>query len=98
FSYVNVLFHGEESTLGSLAAESVFKQNPDVYWGFHQALFEEQPNEDHDSLWITDEKIVEIANTIPNIDIEKLKNRIEQQAEIEEKNKDKKEVVEIKEQ
>jgi len=95
FSYVNVLFHGEESTLGSLAAESVFKQNHDVYWGFHQALFEEQPNEDHDSLWITDEKIVEIANTIPNIDIEKLKTSIEQQSEIEEINKDTKLVEEF---
>lgn len=88
FSYINVLFHGEESRLGSLAAESVYKQNPDIYWDFHQALFNEQPNEDHDSLWITEEKITEIANTIPNIDAEKLKSDIELQSELEELNKD----------
>lgn len=96
FSYINVLFHGEESTLGSLAAESVFKQNPDVYWNFHKALFEEQPDEDHDTLWITEEKIIEIASTIPNIDVEKLKTDIELQSDIEEVNKDTKLVEEFK--
>ena len=29
FSFVNVLFHGKESTLGSIAAESVFERSPD---------------------------------------------------------------------
>lgn len=95
FSYINVLFHGEESTLGSLAAESVYKQSPDVYWGFHKALFEEQPNENHDTLWITEEKIIEIANTIPNIDVEKLKKDIEDQSDIEKVNKDTKLVEEF---
>lgn len=96
FSYINVLFHGEESRLGSLAAESVYKQNPDTYWDFHKALFNEQPNEDHDGLWITEEKIIEIANTIPNIDAEKLKSDIELQSEIEEINKDTELVEEFK--
>src|SRR5699024_10758277 len=53
FSFINVLFHGEESKLGSLAAESVYKQNSDAYWDFHKALFKEQHSENHDSSWIT---------------------------------------------
>jgi protein-disulfide isomerase len=80
FSYVNVLFHGEESTLGSIAAESVFEQNPEVYWDFHQALFDAQPVADHDALWITPEKILEIASRFPEIDQTVLKEDMEQQA------------------
>lgn len=80
FSYVNVVFHGEESILGSIAAESVYERNPDVYWDFHQALFDAQPVENHDAPWITNEKILEIASRIPEIDQVLLKEDMEQQA------------------
>lgn len=83
FSFVNVLFHGEESTLGSIASESVFERNPEVYWDFHQALFDAQPVENHDALWITPERILEIANGFPVIDQALLKEDMEQQATIE---------------
>jgi protein-disulfide isomerase len=97
FSYINVLFHGEESKLGSLAAESVFEQNPDTYWDFHKGLFKEQPSENHDGLWITQEKILEVAaNTVPNIDLEKLRSDIDQQSKIDEINSDTKLVEEFK--
>ncbi|WP_407268520.1 DsbA family protein [Radiobacillus sp. PE A8.2] len=88
FSYINVLFHGQESNLASLAAESVYKLNPDAYWEFHKALFKEQPSEDHDSSWITNEKLLEVAETIPNIDSEQLKSALNNQSELEEVNKD----------
>lgn len=88
FSFINVLFHGEESKLGSLAAESVYKQNPDVYWDFHEALFREQPSENHDSSWITPEKILEVANGVNGIDTEQLKSSLEDNSEISEVNKD----------
>lgn len=87
-SFINVLFHGDESMLGSLAAEAVFKQNPDLYWEFHKELFKAQPSEDHDSLWITPEKIIEIGRKFTNIDIEKLKTDIEQQTVINDVNND----------
>ena len=45
FAYVNVLFHGQESTLASLAAESVWKHSPDAYWDFHKAIYKEQPEQ-----------------------------------------------------
>ena len=83
FSFVNVLFHGKESTLGSIAAESVYERSPDVYWEFHQALFDAQPVENHDGLWITPEKILEIASVFPEIDQALLTEDMEQQATIE---------------
>ncbi|MCG3419711.1 MULTISPECIES: DsbA family protein [Oceanobacillus] len=88
FSFINVLFHGEESKLGSLAAESVYNQNPEAYWDFHKELFNEQPSENHDSKWITTEKILEVAKSVSNIDTEKLKSDIETNAAMNEINKD----------
>jgi protein-disulfide isomerase len=73
FAYINVLFHGQESVLGSLAAEAVYKQSPESYWKFHKELFKAQPPmETHDNLWITNEKIAEIADSIPEIDTKEL--------------------------
>ncbi|MFY0744527.1 thioredoxin domain-containing protein [Solibacillus silvestris] len=90
FAYVNVLFHGNESVVGSLAAESVYKQDPDVYWEFHEALFDAQPeSSQHDNLWITTEKILELASGIPSINQEQLKQDVEQELTAEQVNKDK---------
>jgi len=75
--YVNTLFHGEESELGAMAAESVYSRNAEAFWPFHEALFKAQPNEDHDGLWITDDKVLEIAGSIaPQIDLKQLKSDI----------------------
>jgi protein-disulfide isomerase len=87
FSYINVLFHGKESQLGSLAAETVFKQNPDAYWEFHKGLFNAQP-QDHDSEWLTPDKVYEIAGGISDFDVNKFQSELEQLTEIEEVNKD----------
>lgn len=71
FAYVNVLFHGVESQVGSLAAETVLKQSPENYWSFHQALFAAQPaNQRHDEPWLTAEKVLEIVSEIDGIDVE----------------------------
>ena len=88
FSYINTLFHGQESTLASMAAESVLKQSPDAYWEFHEALFNEQPTENHDSSWITNKKILEVANGTENINVEELEIALEEQSGLEEVNKD----------
>ncbi|CEG31068.1 DsbA family protein [Peribacillus simplex] len=96
FSYINVLFHGDESKLGSLAGEAVYKQNPESYWIFHKELFKAQPSENHDGLWITNEKIFEIAKTIPEIDVQQLQNDLENQTSLEEVKKDEKLVEEFK--
>ncbi len=96
FSYINVLFHGEESKLGSIAAESVLKNSPDAYWDFHKGLFKEQPSQNHDALWINQEKILEVASGVPGIDVDKLKTDIEQQSDLEAVNKDTELVEEFK--
>ena len=80
FSFVNVLFHGKESTLASIAAESVYERSPDSYWNFHQAMFDAQPVENHDGPWITPERILEIASGFPEIDQTLLKEDMEQEA------------------
>ena len=68
FSYINVLFHGAESKLGAMASESVLISNPDDFWKFHEALFDAQPAANHDNLWITEERLLEIAeSSVPGI-------------------------------
>lgn len=80
FAYINVLFHGAESQLASLAAESVFTQNPEAFWAYHKAVFDAQPTEDHDALWVTQEKLLDIAKThVPQIDLSKLEDDINNQ-------------------
>lgn len=88
FSYINTPFHGKESTLASLAAESILEQNPEAYWDFHNALFAEQPSENHDSQWVTVDKILEIAGRIHDIDLERLESALEEQSEMEKVNRD----------
>lgn len=88
FSYINVLFHGEESQLGSIAAESVLKNSPEAYWDFHKGLFKEQPSQNHDALWINQGKILEVASGVPAIDVNKLKTDIEKKSDLEAVNKD----------
>lgn len=84
FAYINVFFHGNESVLGSLAAESVFEHSPEAYWDFHKALFAAQPVEDHDAAWITPEKVLEVASSFSAIDQAQLQEDIEQVAQQEE--------------
>lgn len=68
FAYVNVLFHGEESRLGAIAGEAILSSNPEDFWAFHKALFAAQPTADHDSTWITEEKVAEIAaSAVPSL-------------------------------
>lgn len=77
FSYINVLFHGEESNLGALAGEAVLKSDPENFWDFHKALFDAQPEVNHDGLWITEEKVLEVAKAaVPDIDLEEFQQNM----------------------
>ncbi|AXQ50898.1 DsbA family protein [Lysinibacillus fusiformis] len=80
FAYVNVPFHGQESVLAALAAESVYEQDPSVYWEFHKILFSSQPETaKHDELWVTIEKLLELTSNMPSISPEKLTLDLEQE-------------------
>ncbi|MEC1719191.1 DsbA family protein [Schinkia azotoformans] len=96
FVYVNVMFHGEESILGSLAAESIYKQNPEAYWQFHKELFNSQPTDEHEASWINNDLLLTIANSIPTIDTDKLQNDLVQQSAMKEIEIDKKLVEDYK--
>ncbi|MCM3760889.1 DsbA family protein [Alkalihalobacillus oceani] len=74
YSYINTLFHGEESGLAALASESVWNQNPEGFWQFHKEIFRQQPpSQNHDESWITPEKLIDIANEVDaDIDLEQL--------------------------
>ncbi|WP_215145102.1 DsbA family protein [Exiguobacterium qingdaonense] len=70
FSYINVLFHGQESILASLASESVYEQDPESFWAFHKALYDAQPaSQQHDDVWVTVEKLKEIASETTSVDL-----------------------------
>ncbi|MHA7966450.1 DsbA family protein [Paenibacillus sp. CAU 1782] len=61
FAFINTMFFGEESRLGALAGETVLQMYPESFWEFHKALFAAQPNNDHNTLWLNQEKVLEIA-------------------------------------
>ena len=70
FSYINVLFHGQESILASLASESVYRQDPDSFWAFNKALYDAQPaSAIHDEVWVTEERLVELAEATTDVDL-----------------------------
>lgn len=76
FSYINVLFHGKESELASLAAESVYKMDPSSYWDFQKRLYEEQPTQNRDGKWVTIEKLLEVAAETTEVDLEELETEL----------------------
>ncbi|WP_035177704.1 DsbA family protein [Alkalihalobacterium bogoriense] len=89
FVYINTNFHGEESRLASLAAEAVLKQSLESYWLFHKALYDEQPpHQNHDDVWITEEKILDIGSRVEGVDLELLQYSLENKTERAEVEKD----------
>lgn len=90
FSYINVLFHGKESVIAALGAESVYKQDPDVFWDFHKKVFDAQPEvARHDDVWVTTEKLLEIASEYPTINQEQLRRDIDEELTMVQVNLDK---------
>lgn len=83
FSYINVLFHGQESILASLASESVYKQDPDAFWDFHKALYDAQPaSQQHDEAWVTVERLTEIASETTSVDVAKLEDDLSENSTV----------------
>lgn len=86
FSYINVLFHGQESILASLASESVYEQDPESFWKFHKALYDAQPaSQQHDNAWVTVEKLKEIAGETTLVDLDQLEQDLGENSTVLEK-------------
>ncbi|WP_413380981.1 thioredoxin domain-containing protein [Alkalihalobacillus sp. 1P02AB] len=96
YSYINTLFHGEESGLAALASESVWHHHPEAFWEYHQEIFHQQPaSQNHDEAWVTPLKLVEIAAEIEaEIDLEQLAADIIEQTFIDELTADTEQVIE----
>lgn len=73
--FINTPFHGEGSMLGSLAAETLIKQEPDKYSAFQQALFEMQPDTEEE--WLTIDAVKKAAKTAAVSNIDKLVKDVE---------------------
>ncbi len=77
FAYVNTLFHGDESRLAAQASETVYLYKPERFWDFHKALFDEQPQANHDERWVTESKVLEVAQAfIPDLDQETFREEL----------------------
>lgn len=76
YSFINTLFHGEESQLAAEASEAIWKSNPEQFWNFHTALFAKQPDVNHDSVWVTADSLLEVARaSVPGLDEEAFKQQ-----------------------
>ena len=85
-----MLFHGEESIIGAMAAESVFKQDPTSYWDFHKAVYDAQPEVNHDDVWLSKEKMLEVAKDFPTINQDILNKDLEEELTMPQVNLDEK--------
>ncbi|RSL29975.1 DsbA family protein [Salibacterium salarium] len=79
FTFINTLFHGEESERAALASESVWEQDPNSFWAFHELLFDNQPGPQfHDDVWVTTEELGTIADEVEgSIDAEQVMDDVE---------------------
>ncbi|WP_083189018.1 DsbA family protein [Paenibacillus sp. KS1] len=78
FSFINYPFIGN-SYLASNAAEEVFRQKPEAFWPYHEAIYHAQGKEQDN--WVTTPLLVDLAKQVsPDIDVAKLEDAIEKQA------------------
>ncbi|KAA6475183.1 DsbA family protein [Bacillus swezeyi] len=75
FSYINFVNeqHGRGSELSALASEQVWKEDPDSFWTFHEALYKAQPDNDTmENEWATPAKLADIAEANTKVKRDKL--------------------------
>src|SRR5699024_7868514 len=88
FTYINTPFHGQQSEKAALAAESVYANAPDDYWGFHHGLFSEQDSENHHSEVVTDKVITDMVESHTSLNAQDVLSDIENGEHGAELNKD----------
>lgn len=77
----------------ALAAEAIFHQGNDMYWKYHEAIYDNQGDESED--WATPEFLAKfVKENVPKVDIEQLKKNIEEQTYLEQIKSDKQKGVE----
>jgi len=74
FYYVNLAILGDASTKTAAATESVYEQDPDQFWSYHKAVFENQGADN----WGSTELLMEIAReNTEGLDYDQLRSDIE---------------------
>lgn len=65
-----------DSRTAAMAGEAVFRQNPEAFWSFYEAVFQHQ--QDEKTKWATSDTLVKIAKDAQlKLDFEKLKQDID---------------------
>ncbi|SFI80887.1 DsbA family protein [Thermoflavimicrobium dichotomicum] len=69
--FVNMAFLGPDSITGAMAGEAIYKQNPEAFWKFYDAVYSNQGPESE--AWITPERIAELVKKhVPGVDANKV--------------------------
>ncbi|MFC7442886.1 DsbA family protein [Laceyella putida] len=70
-TFINYQFLGEDSVTAGIAGESIFKQNPEAFWKFYDAIYTHQGKESEK--WATPEFLVDLTKkNIPEVNAEQL--------------------------
>ncbi|GGE07491.1 putative disulfide bond formation protein D [Marinithermofilum abyssi] len=86
--FINNPFIGDDSVTAALAGEAVYRQNPEAFWKFYSTVYRNQGPEQQ--RWATPELLIQLAKKeVPGIDVKKLKEDLESQADLKAVDKDK---------
>jgi protein-disulfide isomerase len=71
FVFANFQFIGPDSVTAGMAGESIYKQYPDAFWNFYDAIYTYQGSES--KVWATPEFLVDLVKKhVPGVDANKL--------------------------
>jgi protein-disulfide isomerase len=71
FVFANFQFIGKDSVTAGMAGESIYRQNPEAFWKFYDAIYTNQGSED--KVWATPEFLVDLVKKhVPGVDANKL--------------------------
>lgn len=77
FYFINFPFLGPDSIEAAVAAESIYKQNPDKFWEFKEEIYKNQGVER--TIWATEEFLIKLVkNNITGIDYKLFENDLKE--------------------
>jgi len=74
-AFLNMQFIGPDSVTAGIAGESIYRQNPQAFWQFYDAIYRNQ--QDEYVIWATPEFLVQLAKQhVSGIDVKRLEQDI----------------------
>lgn len=87
FYFINFPFIDEDSTMIAKGGESVFAQNEEAFWDYHNLVFQQEYNENEQ--WATVDALTELVEeNLPDIDAEQFREDLENNTHISAVNED----------